>query len=75
MVFRFQHADLTELSTSPELWLLKQDADERNAKLSDGLWAENGLDMPEEFITLLLPFLGACCSAGSCDIQIDSSNI
>lgn len=53
-----QHADLTDFNTSAELWLGKEDEDDRNAKLADAIWIENGLDLPEEFISLLLAFLG-----------------
>lgn len=53
-----QHADLTDFSTFAEIWLAKEDEDERNSKLAEVLWVENGLDLPEDFVGLLLTFLG-----------------
>ncbi|KAI9068620.1 ARM repeat-containing protein [Trametes sanguinea] len=52
-----QPFDLTELDWSPELWIACHDEDEQNARLANHIWEDNGLDVPEGFLTDLLPFL------------------
>ncbi|KAI5991791.1 armadillo-type protein [Pisolithus marmoratus] len=53
-----QPLDLTDLDWSPELWIACHDEDARNAHLANHVWEDNGLDVPEEFLEQLLPFLG-----------------
>ena len=43
---------------SPELWVAAHDEDEQNARLARHLWEDNGLDVPETFLPLLLNYLG-----------------
>ena len=50
--------DLTDLDWSPELWIASHDSDEQNARLALHLWEDNGLDVPENFLSDLLVFLG-----------------
>ncbi|KAI0657693.1 ARM repeat-containing protein [Cubamyces menziesii] len=51
-----QPFDLTELDWSPELWIACHDEDEQNARLANHIWDDNGLDVPESFLSDLLPF-------------------
>ncbi|KAL4068779.1 armadillo-type protein, partial [Scleroderma yunnanense] len=53
-----QPFDLTDLDWSPELWIACHDEDEQNAWLANHVWEDNGLDVPEDFLGHLLPFLG-----------------
>ena len=34
------------------------DDDEQNARLANHVWEDNGLDVPEDYLEDLLPFLG-----------------
>ena len=34
------------------------DDDEQNARLANHVWEDNGLDVPEDYLEHLLPFLG-----------------
>ncbi|PWN50148.1 ARM repeat-containing protein [Violaceomyces palustris] len=52
-----QPLDLTDLDFSAELWLACHDEDEENARLAEKAWEENGLDVPAEFPSLLIPLL------------------
>ncbi|TCD64479.1 translational activator of GCN4 [Steccherinum ochraceum] len=52
-----QPFDLTELDWSAELWIAHHDNDEQNARLAGHLWEDNGLDVPEGFLDVLLPYL------------------
>ncbi|KAK1228592.1 translational activator of GCN4 [Marasmius sp. AFHP31] len=52
-----QPFDLTELDWSPELWIACHDDDEQNARLARHVWDDNGLDVPQNFLERLLPFL------------------
>lgn len=49
--------DLTELHFPVELYIARFDKDEPNANLADAIWEDNGLDVPEEWRSKLLPFL------------------
>ena len=42
----------------PLLWIACHDDDEQNSRLTRHLWEDNGLDVPETFLSDLLPFLG-----------------
>ncbi|KAJ6518743.1 armadillo-type protein [Mycena sanguinolenta] len=53
-----QPFDLTDLDWSPELWVACHDDDEQNGRLARHAWEDNGLDVPEDFLERLLPFLG-----------------
>lgn len=53
-----QPFDLTELDWTPELWVACHDNDERNAALASHLWEDNGLDVPQGFLAVLLSYLG-----------------
>ncbi|KAG6896538.1 hypothetical protein C0992_007574 [Termitomyces sp. T32_za158] len=53
-----QPFDLTDLDWSPELFLACHDEDEQNARLARHLWEDNGLDVPEQFLSTLLGYLG-----------------
>ncbi|KAI5995298.1 armadillo-type protein [Pisolithus orientalis] len=53
-----QPLDLTDFDWSPELWIACHDEDEQNARLANHVWEDNGLDVPEDFLGQLLPFLG-----------------
>jgi hypothetical protein len=53
-----QPVDMTELDYSEEIWIAVHDADEQNAKLALHLWDDNGLDLPETFLTTLPKYLG-----------------
>ncbi|OJT01635.1 Translational activator GCN1 [Trametes pubescens] len=52
-----QPFDLTELDWSAELWIACHDEDDQNARLAVHVWEDNGLDVPENFLKDLLPFL------------------
>lgn len=39
------------------LWIAAHDIDERNAQLAVNAWEENGLEVPETFLSQLVPFL------------------
>ena len=52
-----QPLDLTDFEFSKHLWLLCHDDDERNQKLAETIWEENGLDVPETFLPDMLPYL------------------
>jgi hypothetical protein len=52
-----QPLDLTELDFPTALWIACHDVDERNAELALTLWQENGLDVPEHFLSSLIPHL------------------
>ncbi|KAK7030667.1 TOG domain-containing protein [Favolaschia claudopus] len=52
-----QPFDLTDLDWSPELWVACHDDDEQNGRLARHAWEDNGLDVPENFLEKLLPFL------------------
>jgi hypothetical protein len=43
---------------SPPLLLATHDDDEQNARLSLHVWEDNGLDVPEQYLDDLVPFLG-----------------
>ena len=53
-----QPYDLTERNWSSELWIACYDNDEPNARLAGHIWEDNGLDVPEDFVSGLLPLLG-----------------
>ena len=52
-----QPVDLTDLDYSEELYLAAHDADEQNASLALHLWEDNGLDIPETYLSTLLGYL------------------
>ncbi|PWN28930.1 ARM repeat-containing protein [Jaminaea rosea] len=53
-----QSLDLSELEYSSELWLACHDPlDTENARLALKAWEDNGLDVPEEFGSTLIPYL------------------
>lgn len=43
---------------SVELWIATHDTDEQNANLALHLWEDNGLDIPEDYLSDLLTYLG-----------------
>ncbi|EEB91651.1 hypothetical protein MPER_09959, partial [Moniliophthora perniciosa FA553] len=49
--------DITDFEWSPELWIVCHDEDEQNARLARHIWDDNGLDVPQGFLDLLLQFL------------------
>ncbi|TFK68469.1 ARM repeat-containing protein, partial [Pluteus cervinus] len=53
-----QPFDLTDLDWSTELWIAAHDEDEQNARLARHAWEDNGLDVPEAFLSHLLNYLG-----------------
>ncbi|KAF7294474.1 TOG domain-containing protein [Mycena kentingensis (nom. inval.)] len=53
-----QPFDLTDFDWSPELWLACHDEDDQNGRLARHVWDDNGLDVPETFLPVLLPLLG-----------------
>jgi hypothetical protein len=63
-----QPVDMTELDYSEEIWIAVHDADEQNAKLALHLWDDNGLDLPETFLTTLPKYLGTLCQNGVDDM-------
>ncbi|GAA5827172.1 hypothetical protein JCM11251_001152 [Rhodosporidiobolus azoricus] len=52
-----QPLDLTDLNFPANLWVLAHDVDERNRELAATVWQENGLDVPDGFLPLLIPLL------------------
>ncbi|MCO5555788.1 hypothetical protein L7F22_009333 [Adiantum nelumboides] len=52
-----QPLDLTDFEFCSELWLTCHDEDEENARLANKAWEENGLDIPIEYASSLLPML------------------
>ncbi|PSR76114.1 hypothetical protein PHLCEN_2v8664 [Hermanssonia centrifuga] len=52
-----QPFDLTDLDWSPELWIAFHDEDEQNSRLAGHLWEDNGLDVPQTFLSDLLNYL------------------
>ncbi|THH23082.1 hypothetical protein EUX98_g8100 [Antrodiella citrinella] len=52
-----QPFDLTEMDWTPELWIACHDTDEQNVRLADHLWDDNGLDVPQDFLDVLLTYL------------------
>ncbi|TIA90061.1 hypothetical protein E3P99_01792 [Wallemia hederae] len=52
-----QPIDITDFEFPSELWLACHDEDEQNASLAEHLWDDNGLDVPENFIVKLIPYL------------------
>ncbi|ORY90168.1 ARM repeat-containing protein [Leucosporidium creatinivorum] len=58
-----QPLDLTELDFSAPLWIAAHDGDERNRALAIAAWEENALDVPEDFLAELLPFLSHASAA------------
>ncbi|KAJ3552008.1 hypothetical protein NM688_g4384 [Phlebia brevispora] len=52
-----QPFDLTDLDWSVELWIASHDEDEQNARLAGHLWEDNGLDVPENFLSVLKGYL------------------
>ncbi|KAK0468862.1 armadillo-type protein [Armillaria novae-zelandiae] len=52
-----QPYDLTDSDWSPELWIAGHDDDEQNSFLAKHAWEDNGLDVPESFLSALLPYL------------------
>lgn len=52
-----QPFDLTDLDWSVELLIGCHDEDEQNARLARHLWEDNGLDIPESFLGILLEYL------------------
>ncbi|ESK85788.1 translational activator [Moniliophthora roreri MCA 2997] len=52
-----QPFDITDFEWSPELWVACHDEDEQNARLARHIWDDNGLDVPQGFLDLLLQFL------------------
>ncbi|KAJ3807969.1 armadillo-type protein [Lentinula aff. lateritia] len=53
-----QPFDLTDFDWFTELWIACQDEDEQNARLARHIWEDNGLDVPQSFMTQLLNYLG-----------------
>lgn len=53
-----QPVDLTDFDYSEELWIASHDEDEQNALLASHVWEDNGLDVPESYLTSLLRYLG-----------------
>jgi hypothetical protein len=53
-----QPFDLTDIEWSPETLLACHDEDEQNGRLARQLCDENGLEIPEEYISSLLLLLG-----------------
>ncbi|KAI0827665.1 ARM repeat-containing protein [Trametes gibbosa] len=73
-----QPFDLTELDWSPELWIASHDEDENNARLAEHIWEDNGLDVPENFLKDLLPYLEhdnayarSCAAAALADAVVE----
>ncbi|CCA74203.1 related to translation activator GCN1 [Serendipita indica DSM 11827] len=52
-----QSFDFTERDWIPAIWLACHDEDDQNANLARQLWVENGLDVPEDFLSPLLSYL------------------
>jgi hypothetical protein len=49
--------DLTDMDYSEELWIAAHDEDSQNATLANGIWDDNGLDIPETYLPSLLKYL------------------
>ncbi|EIW69657.1 hypothetical protein TREMEDRAFT_73934 [Tremella mesenterica DSM 1558] len=52
-----QPVDLTDMDYSQELWIAVHDADDQNSSLARHLWEDNGLDVPETYLSSLLTYL------------------
>jgi len=50
--------DLTDVEWSPEVFIACHDDDEQNGRLARQLCDENGLEIPEEYISSFIPLLG-----------------
>lgn len=68
-----QPVDMTELDYSEEIWIAVHDADEQNAKLALHLWDDNGLDLPETFLSTLPRYLGTWFSIGLVNMGLINS--
>jgi hypothetical protein len=55
-----QPFDLTDVEWSPEVFIACHDDDEQNGRLARRLCDENGLEIPEDYISNLIPLLGEC---------------
>lgn len=53
-----QALDLTDLDWAAELWIMRYDNDQHNARLAQHVFDDNALDVPESFFDTLRPFLG-----------------
>ena len=53
-----QPFDLTDVEWSPEIFVACHDDDEQNGRLARQLYDDNGLEIPERFISSLVPLLG-----------------
>ncbi|ODO11508.1 hypothetical protein I350_00288 [Cryptococcus amylolentus CBS 6273] len=53
-----QPVDITDLDYLEELWIAMHDEDEQNANLATHIWEDNGIDLPETYLSSLLPYLG-----------------
>ncbi|KAH8913218.1 hypothetical protein BT69DRAFT_1306822, partial [Atractiella rhizophila] len=49
--------DLTDLTWSPELWILCHDSDSKTKQAATEVWEENGLDVPAEEVLVLVKYL------------------
>lgn len=58
-----QPLDLTELEFPTSLWILCHDVDARNRELALTIWQENGLSVPDSFLTHLVPVLSHASNA------------
>ncbi|TIC67402.1 ARM repeat-containing protein [Wallemia mellicola] len=52
-----QPIDITDIEFPTELWLACHDEDEQNSRLANHLWDDNGLDVSEDFLGKLIPYL------------------
>lgn len=52
-----QPLDLTEMVFPVQIFIARFDDDEPNVHLADSLWEDNGLDVSEDFLHKLLPYL------------------
>ncbi|KAH8929690.1 ARM repeat-containing protein [Atractiella rhizophila] len=52
-----QALDLTDLTWSPELWILCHDSDSKTKQAATEVWEENGLDVPAEEVLVLVKYL------------------
>jgi hypothetical protein len=52
-----QPLDLTEMAFSVEIFIGRFDNDEPNVILADAIWEDNGLDVTDDYLGKLLPFL------------------
>jgi hypothetical protein len=66
---------LTDLDRnwSSELWIAYHDEDDQNVRLAQRLWEDNGLDVPDDFLDVLLPYLGTWFSEYSSISGLDIS--